>query len=106
MVLLVAKAFIAEAGSFRYSYVYDTVIHLCPDLVDAAREISEDRAVDDILLYLLRDCLAYPVAEIGRLFGWEPWRVERGIARLEKRGAVATGVQVQGDDRPYAALKG
>jgi hypothetical protein len=50
------------------------------------------------------DCLAYPVPEFTRLFGWEPWRAGKGIALLEKSGRVTSGVEVQGDERVHVAM--
>jgi hypothetical protein len=104
MALLVTKGGISEEGSFGYAYVYDLIPRLYPDLVAAARSITENQAADVLLLTVLRANLVAPPLALSRLFGWEPWRLDRSAQRLARQGRIVTNSSVEGLDERWLAL--
>jgi hypothetical protein len=103
----IVKVGISDANRWGYCYVYDLLIRQFPDQVAAAREISEDRAANVILMRYLQTVLVANQRQVRLLFGWEGWRVERAVERLSEGGAIS--VQV-GEERGFvgarAALEG
>lgn len=91
---------VAEAGAWRYSFVYDLVPRHLPELPARARKISRREARSRLVTRQLDNVVAATQAEIQRMFGIfkltrSEW--ERTLADLLESGAViqekVTGLQ-------------
>lgn len=86
--LKIVKVGISDANAWGYCYVYDLFLRQYPEVAVQARTISSVQAEDALCLKYLESAVCVPQGEIGRLFGWEAWRIERLIARLKASGEV------------------
>jgi hypothetical protein len=87
---------IAEAGAWRYAFVYELLPRWLPDIPERARAIGRGEAHRHILLRYLRTVIAATPAQVARLFGWNADETERAAARLEEAGEIERGVRVEG----------
>lgn len=94
--LKIVKTGISDANSWGYCYVYDVLLRRFPDLPTQAGSISSDEAMHTLLLTHLRNVGVATLAEVVRLFAWEPSRLDRLCARWVEAGELRTGVRVQG----------
>ena len=77
---------VAEAGAWRYSFIYDLVPRHYPDLPEQARVISEAAAREKLLMQSFLSLGAVSLKELQKLFGWSPELMQRAIRNLiEKR---------------------
>jgi hypothetical protein len=80
---------VAEAGAWRYAFIYDLVTHHMPELVEQARSISEMDARRKLVMLYLGSVGAAQVRDLHRLFGWLPELISRTLDTfLEKRQVV------------------
>ncbi len=77
---------IAEAGAWRYAFIYEIVSRWFPDLPARARAITRSEARATILARHLRNVVAAQPKELTRLFGWKSVEVEAAIHKLVERG--------------------
>jgi hypothetical protein len=93
---------IAEAGAWRYAFVYEIVQRHLPDLPQQARHISHAQARRALVLRYLNNVVAADSRTIGRVFRvlkWTPAELERTIATLLKENIVQK-VQIEGLKHP------
>ncbi|TEU14109.1 MAG: hypothetical protein E3J21_16870 [Anaerolineales bacterium] len=88
---------VAEAGAWRYAFIYEIVQRHFPELPEQARQISRDQARRVLVLRYLDNVVAADRNMIGRLFhvlNWTPAELDRTIATLLQEG-VAQEVRVK-----------
>jgi hypothetical protein len=73
---------VAEAGAWKYAFIYDLVPRHMPDLVESARTIGEAQARQELVILFLRSVGAALQRDISRLFGWQPELTTRTIQSL------------------------
>jgi len=100
----ISKAGIAEAGRWKYAYIYDLFLRRFPAIAAAARRLSQDQAATTILTRYLWDVVAARPADVRRLFGWDAWRAERTVKQLLAAGRVRADLRIAGEPTPYLAL--
>ncbi len=82
---------VAEAGAWRYAFVYDLLIRHLPEIPERAREISRAEARRAIVRRYLQTVVFAEPAMIARIFHvlhWTPTELERTIQRLLQEGEV------------------
>jgi hypothetical protein len=89
---------IAEAGAWKYAFVYECVHRHYPDLAQQARPIRQAEARRSLAELYLRSVGAAQTRDLALLFGWPGGEVEAAIAALVQGGAVRRDVRVA--DRP------
>jgi hypothetical protein len=97
---------VAEAGAWRYAFIYDIVARWLPEPTIAARDITRSEARAAILVRHLRNVIYAAPKEIGRVFGWKPAETEAAIQRIVERGEADRGALIkgQGDDVVMTSL--
>jgi hypothetical protein len=90
---------VAEAGAWRYAFIYEIVARHYPDLSERAHPISEPEARQALIATYLASVGAVPVKEIHRIFGYTPlnWPtaiIERDLGKMAERGEVHLDVQI------------
>lgn len=86
---------VAEAGAWRYAFIYDIVPRHIPELIENARSIGEaDARSRLVLLYLCSVGAALP-RDIARLFGWSNDLNHRTFQALEKQRRIVRAVHPQ-----------
>jgi hypothetical protein len=77
---------VAEAGSWKYAFIYDIAARHYPSLPQQARRITEARARQKLLeVYFLSVGVARR-RDVLYLFGWPPALADRTIQQMEKSG--------------------
>jgi len=79
---------VAEAGAWRYAFIYDLVPHHLPDLVAQARSIGEAEARQKLASLFFRSVGAAQPRDLSRLFGWSADLTQRTIHSLEEHRSV------------------
>jgi uncharacterized protein YcaQ len=79
---------VAEAGSWRYAFVYDIAARHYPELPRKARSITESKARQTLLGLYLDSVGVCREGDIRRLFGWPAELVARALAPLIRAGQV------------------
>ena len=78
--LMVMSVGVAEAGAWRYAYIYDTVHRWLPEQVAAARSLSRSQARTKIARQHLQNVIVCPPKELARLFGWTLAEAEKAVS--------------------------
>jgi hypothetical protein len=86
---------VAEAGAWRYAFIYDIVPRHMPELIENARSIGEADARSRLALLYLRSAGAALPRDIARLFGWSYDLTNRTIHTLEKQKKVVRIIHPQ-----------
>jgi hypothetical protein len=97
---------VAEAGAWRYAFVYELLPRWLPEISEQARAIGRGGARRHLLLRHLRNVVAATPAQVSRLFSWTVPEVERAAAQLEEAGEVVGGVRIEGLRGGHLVLKG
>jgi hypothetical protein len=80
---------IAEAGAWKYSFIYEIVPRHYPDLPEQARHIGEGEARTKLMEHYFNSLGAAPEGDAAKLFGWRRELISRTISGLvEKRKLV------------------
>lgn len=87
---------VAEAGAWRYAFVYELVDRWLPDLPEAARSIARGAARAELARRYVENVIAATPSMISRVFGWRRDETEAAIAKLVKSRKVIAGVPVEG----------
>ncbi len=87
---------IAEAGAWRYAFVYQIVSRWLPDIPKQAEKIGRNEARDAILRTYLCNVVYTSPKEIVKTFGWKKAEAEAALARLIERGGATQAPTLQG----------
>lgn len=89
---------VAEAGAWRYAFMYEVVSRHYPELPAQARQIGEAEARQKLATLYLRMVGAAQERDLTRLFGWSPEMVARTLSRLVQQRVLLGDVERA--DRP------
>jgi hypothetical protein len=95
---------VAEAGAWKYSFIYEIVAHHYPDLSEKARDIGEAQAREKLAALYFRSVGAAQVREVSKLFGWGPEITHRVVKRLLDSGQVTGSLTLEGQAGEWLAL--
>jgi hypothetical protein len=95
---------VAEAGAWRYAYVYDLVGRHLPQVVDGAREIQEPEARRKLLELYFRSVGAATLDQPRKLFQWPAADLTQALADLVDRGALRGGLAMKGNEAEWLAI--
>ena len=85
---------IAQAGAWKYAFVYECVHRHYPGLLDQARAIRQAEARQHLIELYLRSVGAARVRDITLLFGWPANEIAQAVDALVQDGAAQQGVTV------------
>ena len=95
---------VTQAGAWHYSFAYDVVHRVYPDLIEQARFIGELDARQKLVELYFHSVGASQVREVVKLFGWQPADVQQAVDRLEKIRVVQSGVEIEKKGRDWIVL--
>jgi hypothetical protein len=95
---------IAEAGAWRYSFIYDLVQRHYPDLPEQARSIKRGEARQKLLSLYFASMGAATAAGARKILQWPKKDLDRALTALVDKGALGAGHQVEGQAGDYFAL--
>ena len=81
---------IAEAGSWKYAFIYNITAYFYPELPQKARLISESEARGKLLEYYFESVGAAQERDVNKLLGWGNDLTLRAIGRLVDSGKLTT----------------
>jgi hypothetical protein len=81
---------IAEAGAWKYAFIYTITSRYYPELPEKARPISEHEARSRLLEVYFESVGAAQARDVNRIFGWGSDLTVRAIGRLTERGKLTT----------------
>ncbi|MCS6843554.1 MAG: winged helix DNA-binding domain-containing protein [Caldilineales bacterium] len=96
---------VAEAGAWRYAFVYDLVHRFYPDLPELARPIRQADARRRLAELYLRSVGASPERAVAALFGWRWADTVEALDALDAGGVAVRGVGVEGETGDWVALR-
>ena len=96
---------VAQAGAWKYAFVYDLVHRFYPDLPEQARPIRQVDARRRLVELYLRSVGAAPEKAVAALFGWTKWDAAAAIDALAADGVIVQGVVVDGEAGEWVALR-
>jgi uncharacterized protein YcaQ len=79
---------VAEAGSWRYAFIYELFDRWFPALPSQAGFLSLKEARSNLTSIYLRSIGAAEVGEIKKIFRWTIPQVTETLARLEASGTI------------------
>ncbi|HUH96847.1 MAG TPA: crosslink repair DNA glycosylase YcaQ family protein [Anaerolineales bacterium] len=79
---------VAEAGAWKYAFVYQITARHYPDLPERARLISESQARTRLLLLYFDSVGAAQARDINKLFGWGTELTSRSLTHLLEGGTI------------------
>jgi uncharacterized protein YcaQ len=80
---------VAEAGTWRYAFIYDLVDRWWPEILSAAKQLSREEARLTILDRLLTSVGATTAVHAARLLGWKVDGVAETLEALREEGRAA-----------------
>lgn len=81
---------VAEAGAWKYAFIYQITARHYPELPQRARRISESEARQKLLELYFESVGAAQLRDVNRLFGWPPELAKRALAGLARRETIVT----------------
>lgn len=95
---------VAEAGAWRYAFVYDLTARHYPELPEKARAIGEAEARNRLLELYFASVGAAQFRDVTRLFGWGKELTVRALKSLLDGGQVTGGATWPEKDGEWYAL--
>ncbi|MFZ5919460.1 MAG: AlkZ-related protein [Chloroflexota bacterium] len=83
---------IAEAGAWRYAFIYEITARYYPELPEQARMIGEAQAREKLLDLYFKAVGAAQLRDANKLFRWGNTLTERTARRLAAQGKLAGGL--------------
>jgi hypothetical protein len=95
---------VTQAGAWHYSFAYDVVHRVYPDLLEQARFIGELDARQKLVELYFRSVGAAQVRDVVKLFGWRPADAQQAVDRLAKAGKLKLGVEMEAKGASWVVL--
>jgi hypothetical protein len=86
---------VAEAGAWRYAFIYEITARHHPDVISYAQEIGETTARTHLVRLYFQSVGAARFPDITRLFGWRPAQMENAIQPLYESGILIPDVVLE-----------
>jgi hypothetical protein len=94
----------AEAGTWKYAFVYDVFNRHFPEIIQAAEKIDQMAARVKLLYAYLLSVGACPVNEPNRIFKWREIDFQRASEQLVNNQQTCQGNLMPADNREWLAL--
>ena len=78
----------AEAGAWKYAFIYQVTARHYPEIPEKARKISESQARSKLLECYFDSVGASQTRDVNKLFGWSHELSQRALGRLVEAGTL------------------
>lgn len=95
---------VAQAGAWRYAFVYDIVARHYPAIPEKARWISESAARLELMKHYLRSVGATQIRDAVMLFQWSTAQVNQAANDLVESGFIQRGVELENQAGEWLVL--
>jgi len=96
---------VAEAGAWKYSFIYQIVPRHYPDLPEQARKIGEREARTKLAKLYFESVGAAQEGDVNKLFGWKKELTARTISSLVERRELVESEHPKQRGKWFALLK-
>src|SRR5512143_2476417 len=79
---------VAQAGAWKYAFIYTVTARHYPDLPEQARHISESEARANLLERYFASVGAAQPRDVNKLFGWSPDLSGRALGKMVESGML------------------
>ena len=83
---------VAEAGAWKYAFIYEITARYYPDLPEQARHIGEAEARTKLLELYFQSVGAAQMRDVNKMFRWGNELTARTVRRLVESGSLVDGV--------------
>lgn len=80
---------VAQAGAWRYAFIYEIVARHHPEIIDLTRFVSDEEACRQLVLLYFQSIGAGSFSEASRLFQWRKPQLIQALDELVKEGLLA-----------------
>jgi hypothetical protein len=87
---------IAEAGAWRYAFIYELLPRWLPDVPQRARDLGRGQARQALLDQYLRNVIAAPLPGAARVFKWTMAETRQAAEALAQQARLTLDVKVSG----------
>jgi hypothetical protein len=94
----------ARAGAWHYAFIYDTVHHHIPEVIESSREISEKEARLRLLSLYFKSMGAAPLTDVTKIFGWPVAILTRSLNELIGLGGLIGRLEAENQKGEWLAL--
>src|SRR5512143_2147931 len=94
---------VAEAGAWKYAFIYQITARHYPDIPKQARRISESGARSRLLECYFGSVGASQTRDVNKLFGWGNELTERTLGRMREAGTLEVA-EYPGEKGEWLAL--
>jgi hypothetical protein len=98
--LWVVPVGVAEAGTWRYAFIYELFDRWFPEMFEFARTITRQEALTHLTRSYINSVGAIRVKDVRKLFGWREEEIKKTLSILEGTGDVMAL-----DDGRWATVK-
>jgi hypothetical protein len=95
---------VAQAGAWRYAFIYDIVTNHYPKLPEEARPITHREARRKLAELYFRSVGAAQLRDVTKLFGWKQADADKAIADLAQAGIVKRELSLAGQAGEWSAV--
>lgn len=95
---------VAQAGAWKYAFIYDITAYHYPDLPEKARNLGEAQAREKLLTLYFQAVGAAQMRDVVKLFGWGPEITHRAVKRLLDGGTLKDGLVLSEQAGEWLAL--
>jgi hypothetical protein len=96
---------VAQAGAWKYAFIYDLVHRFYPNLPEQARPIRHAEARRRLAELYLQAVGAAPEKAVATLFGWNKGDAAAALAALVESGILVLDVKVEEQQSQWVALR-
>ena len=94
---------VAEAGTWKYAFIYDVFQRHYPGLIETSRTITQTTAREKLLKTYLKTIGACPINELNQLFKWKENEIEHTTFNLLDSNEIIQGKLFYDDSREWIA---
>jgi uncharacterized protein YcaQ len=95
---------VAQAGAWKYAFIYDLVHRFYPDLPQQARPIRQAEARRKLAELYLQSVGAAPEKALASLFGWSKGDAETTLSALVQDGLALKDTQLANQPGQWVVL--
>lgn len=95
---------VAQAGAWKYAFIYECLHQYHPELAEQARPIRQAAARRKLVELYLRSVGAAQPRDLALLFGWPRGEITAAVDALAAEGLLSTTVEVAGQPGAWIAL--
>lgn len=95
---------VSRAGAWHYAFIYDTVHHHLPEILENSRLISEKKARSHLIRLYFDAVGAAQMRDLTKLFGWSTTDIQNSLDDLSQKGEIHSDLQLENEKGEWFAL--